>query len=524
MRQEEVKISRALISVTDKTAVVELAQQLSALGVEIISTGGTAKVLSEAGINIIPIQEITGSPEAFGGRMKSISFQVGSALLYRRHHDDDIVDAKKLNIRPIDLVVCNLYPFEEVLKKKSSEEVLVENIDIGGPTMIRAAAKNFESVTCLTASHQYKDFLDEFKSNNGKISFSLRRKFSSQAFALTAHYDSVIASYFVEEKNTTPLPLFNLQKLRYGENPHQAAWLAEINNSENNKGIARAKILQGKTLSYNNLLDADASWKCNSEVWHSLEKKYHAVTVVKHANPCGVALADSSLTALQKAWACDPISAFGSIITFSHELDAQSANWLSDKFIEIIIAPHFSTEALEILGKKKNLRLLECPPRLKDTEQVYRSISGGILIQEEDELQVEKLENVTKESFDESKILLAKFGLSVGKYLKSNGITLVGMSDDDFVLAGAGMGQPNRLDSLRMLAAPRAKELGFDPGELVLISDAFFPFRDSIEAAHEVGIKYIVQPGGSIRDQEVIEACNEFSMGMVFTGVRHFRH
>ncbi len=524
MREEILKPKRALISVTDKTGVIQLAKVLETFDIEIISTGGTAKKLEEAGIKVIPIQEITGNPEAFGGRMKSISFEVGSGLLFRRYNEDDQADMMKLSIRAIDIVVCNLYPFEEAIKKNSSEDELVENIDIGGPTMIRAAAKNYEAVSCLTSPNQYTDFTNELLELKGSITFSTRKKLAGEAFYLTAQYDTMISHSFNSQEIKAP-SFSQIRPLRYGENPHQKAWLALTKNLSNHSGIANAKVLQGKELSYNNLLDADASWKCNSDVWLCLEKNGHAVTVVKHANPCGVAFDQDPLEALKKAWASDPVSAFGSIITFSSQISAEIAKWLEDKFIEIVIAPSFSNEAKEIFSKKKNLRLLVCSPREEKTdEKVYRSIAGGLLIQEEDELIESKFANVTKTKFDTNMISLAHFGLALGKYLKSNAITLVAKDEDSYVLAGAGMGQPNRLDSLKMLAAPRAKKSGFDLKKVVLISDAFFPFRDSIEVAHEVGIKYIVQPGGSIRDEEVICACDEFNMAMLFTGHRHFRH
>jgi phosphoribosylaminoimidazolecarboxamide formyltransferase/IMP cyclohydrolase len=511
-------IQRALLSVSDKEGIIPLAKFLESKNIEIVSTGGTAKLLESEGIRITPITEITGNPEAFGGRMKSISFQVGSGLLFRRNNKQDVDDLNQLGIKPIDLVVCNLYPFAEVLSRGGEEEELIENIDIGGPTMIRAAAKNFESVTCLTRPSQYSEFMKNFEN----LKLGDRRSFSAAAFEMTAEYDSMISDYM---SDTRTIKLKNLKELRYGENPHQSATLGLISNLEGHSGIANAPILQGKALSYNNLLDADASWKCNSDAWMAMGKKDFAVTVVKHANPCGVAVAKTNLEALEQAWASDPISAFGSIITFSHEVDEKCANWLSNKFIEIVIAPSFSEDAKEIFAKKKNLRLLECSAREEKTgEQVYRSIAGGILIQDEDELIENEFQDVTKVTFDATKKELTRFGLAVGKYLKSNAITLVGMKGKSFVLAGAGMGQPNRLDSLKMLAAPRAVNLGFDLSEVVLISDAFFPFRDSIDVAHEVGIKYLVQPGGSIRDKEVIDACDEHGMSMVFTGHRHFRH
>lgn len=527
MQQNTLTVKRALLSVSDKTGIVDLAKFLESKGVEIISTGGTAQALKDAGVTVTPIEQVTGNPEAFGGRMKTISFQVESAILYRRGHEQDEHHADQLGIKPIDLVVCNLYPFAEAVKNKASEDELVDNIDIGGPTMIRAAAKNYESVCTLTKSDQYESFKNSFD----KLDFDLRRSFAISAFEMTAHYDIMIATEFnrrVHNKAFNAISLMDKEVLRYGENPHQSASFYKIKNS-NKPGIASAQVLQGKALSYNNLLDADAAWKSASDAFHmanGLDSKV-AVSVVKHLNPCGLAVAANATDALELAWKGDPVSAFGSIICFTSAVDDHIANWFEGKFVEILIAPMFTDEAKKILSKKKNLRLMEIGPRsIKSQETVYRSISGGMLVQLEDESTNEQLQCVTKKEFNDQKTRLANFGIAACKHLKSNGIALVSQNADGSMwLTGAGMGQPNRLDSLRSLAIPRfnSKE-ALDITEAVLISDAFFPFRDSIDAANEFNIKYIVQPGGSIRDEEVIAACDEHGIAMVFTGKRHFRH
>lgn len=523
-------IKRALISVSDKTGILEVAQQLQAWGIEIISTGGTAKLLQENGIRITKIQDVTGNPEAFGGRMKSISFQVGSALLFRRGHTQDEEDAKKLNINPIDLVICNLYPFHKVAENNADEDELIENIDIGGPTMIRAAAKNYESVAVLTDPSQYSLFLTQYAKTKA-LSFNERRNFALEAFKKTAHYDLMISNKLAMdfgEKDLTGFTLENPKLLRYGENPHQSATFYQTHNKKG-ASIASAHVLQGKALSYNNLLDADAAWKVCSDAYHSvdhLNKKY-AVSIIKHLNPCGLAVAGELSEALELAWKGDPVSAFGGIVCFSNTVTEDIAKWFDKKFVEIIIAPSFSQEALNLFAQKKNLRLLQTGlNEAQAQETVIRSISGGILVQDEDTYIDREFQSVTQKTFDTQKQLLSRFGVQACKHLKSNAICLVSETDSKALwLSGAGMGQPNRLDALRYLTIPRFElKEGVEITQSVLISDAFFPFRDSIDAANEFNIKYIIQPGGSIRDEEVIAACDEFDIAMAFTGKRHFRH
>jgi phosphoribosylaminoimidazolecarboxamide formyltransferase/IMP cyclohydrolase len=519
------QIKRALLSVSDKTGIVELAQELKLLGVELISTGGTFKALTDKGIVVTPIEKVTGNPEAFGGRMKTISFQVESALLYRRDVEQDQQDAKELEIEPIDLVVCNLYPFADAVKNEASEEELVEKIDIGGPTMVRAGAKNFKSVTVLTSPGQYEGFLEKLKANKGELSYEDRRQLALEAFVHTAQYEGMIANEFskrFDNQSALHLNMTSSKELRYGENSHQKA---RYYQTESGAGVGNAPVLQGKELSYNNLLDADAAWKCASDVWHASGNKGVACTVVKHLNPCGVAVAETSERALELAWECDPVSAFGSIIAFTAPVTKECVEWLKGKFIEVIMAPSFEAQALELLQKRKNVRVLVIDPKpLENKENTVKSILGGVLVQDEDEGVDPELQCMTQTPFPDGREELVHFGVMVNKYLKSNSVALVTENEKgERSILGAGMGQPNRIDALRKIAAPMARERG-GIEKAFLISDAFFPFADSIEVCHQEGIKFIVQPGGSIRDKEVIEACDQYGIAMVFTGRRHFRH
>ncbi|MDP3433346.1 MAG: bifunctional phosphoribosylaminoimidazolecarboxamide formyltransferase/IMP cyclohydrolase PurH, partial [Bacteroidota bacterium] len=364
----------------------------------------------------------------------------------------------------------------------------------------------------------------------GATSIEDRKEFARLAFAASSHYDSAIFNYFnPEQSEEARISVNDGQVLRYGENPHQTATFFKFNNSNSEITLSNAKVLQGKALSYNNMLDADAAWKSASDAYYSvshLENKV-AVSVVKHLNPCGLAVTDNIMKSLELAWAGDPVSAFGGIICFTGKVDKIIAEWFEKRFVEIIIATDYTPEALEVFSKKKNLRVLATPVKPEIAgERLYRSISGGLLVQDEDEGLETEFKNVTKIQFDSNKMNLSKFGLIACKHLKSNAIALVTQNaDGSFWLTGAGMGQPNRLDSLRQLTIPRfnLKE-GISIEDSVLISDAFFPFRDSVEAANEYGIKYIVEPGGSIRDEEVIAACDEFGIAMIFTGMRHFKH
>ncbi len=525
-----VKIKRALLSVSDKTGIQGLAKFLSEHGVELISTGGTAKSIADAGLEYTPIESVTGNPEAFGGRMKTISFPVASALLFRRDHSEDEEQAKDLNIQAIDLVVCNLYPFAGAVAEGADEADLIEKIDIGGPTMVRASAKNYAGVTVLTDPTQYADFMDTLKSEEGSIGFEQRRAFAISAFQHTAEYEAMIAEELTNRYTNEKMQWLQLRdgrELRYGENPHQAAhyFRSPKDLKGESSAIAGANIIQGKPLSYNNIMDADAAHRSASDAWVANSKAGVACAVIKHMNPCGLAVADTGMKALELAWEGDSISAFGGVLCFTGEVTEDVAEWLRDKFIEVLIAPYLTPEAIKIFAKKKNLRVLLCAPRDRVLgERMIKSVSGGILVQDEDEGLDPEFQSVTKNEFPKERKRLAQFGVMASKHLKSNAIALVRMcSGGELQLVGAGMGQPNRVDSIRKLAGPRAAEKG-ELDDLILVSDAFFPFADNIEVADELGIKNIIQPGGSIRDEEVIKACDDRGIAMAFTGRRHFRH
>ena len=531
MKQETRFIKRALISVTDKTNLNSLVETLHKFKVEIISTGGTKKFIEDLGIPVTSIEKVTGNPEAFGGRMKSISFPVTSSLLFRRYHEVDLVEARELNIDPIDLVVCNLYPFEKYVGTGAEEDMLIENIDIGGPLMLRASAKNYESVTVLSDVSDYDYFLTNFK---GSTTFLERRALAVKTFERIAKYDLMIAdelsTQFGEEKKFEArqwLKLDSQESLRYGENPHQKATLFKFKNTATSVSLVNAEVLQGKELSYNNWVDADAAWRVMSDV-ALVSKEKPVVAIIKHANPCGLSVATNLLSALEEAWNGDSVSSFGGIIAFSQSVDEKCAKFLNERFIEVVIAPDYSQEALKYFAKKKNVRILKIPNRLKhESEFIVKSISGGLLMQSEDESygKSEELKLVTKNEMPLKTLELVDFGILACKHLKSNGIALVCKTDNgNFTLAGTGMGQPNRLDSLQLLAKVRAENKGLSMENMLLVSDAFFPFADSVEVCHRVGIKSIIQPGGSIRDEEVIAACDKFGIAMMTTGKRHFRH
>ncbi|HKJ42270.1 MAG TPA: bifunctional phosphoribosylaminoimidazolecarboxamide formyltransferase/IMP cyclohydrolase [Sunxiuqinia sp.] len=524
------KIKSALISVYHKDKLDAIVKKLDKLGVKIYSTGGTQSFIEGLGIDVTAVESLTSYPSILGGRVKTLHPKVFGGILNRRENEGDQQQIAEYEIPEIDLVIVDLYPFEETVASGASEQDIIEKIDIGGIALIRAAAKNFKDVIILSSREQYEEFNQLLGEKNGESSMEDRKAFARKAFATSSHYDSAIFNYFNEgitDKNRVSLNKGHV--LRYGENPHQSATFYKFDNADSQITLANAEVLQGKALSYNNLLDADASWKSASDAFHSVThlKNKVAVSVIKHLNPCGLAVTDDIMKSLDLAWAGDPISAFGSIICFTDTVTEEVAQWFGKKFVEIIIAPAFTPEALEVFSKKKNLRLLVTPIKAETTgEKLYRSISGGMLVQDEDEGMDSEYKNVTKIQFGDNKMNLAKFGITACKHLKSNAIAIVTEnSDGSFWLTGAGMGQPNRLDSMRQLTMPRFEmKEGVKIAESVVISDAFFPFRDSIEAANEYGVKYIVEPGGSIRDQEVIEACDEFGIAMLFTGRRHFKH
>ena len=524
------KIKSALISVYHKEKLDEIVKKLDELGISIYSTGGTQSFIESLGIKVTAVEDLTGYPSILGGRVKTLHPKIFGGILNRRENEGDQKQIAQYEIPEIDLVIVDLYPFEETVASGAPEEDIIEKIDIGGIALIRGTAKNYNDVVIISSRSQYGVLLRLLEEKGGETSLDDRKAFAGDAFATSSHYDSAIFNYFnngITDKNR--ISLNNGHVLRYGENPHQSATFYKFNNTATQTSLANADVLQGKALSYNNLLDADAAWKSAGDAFHSVThiKNKSAVAVIKHLNPCGLAVSDNTLKSLELAWAGDPVSAYGSIICFTDTVTKEVAEWFGKKFIEIIIAPAFTEEALQILGKKKNLRLLVAPVKPEIThEKLYRSINGGMLVQDEDEGLDTEFRNVTKKQFDGKKMKLTKFGITACKFLKSNAIALVTENaDGSFWLTGAGMGQPNRLDSLRQLTIPRfnMKE-GVRMEEAVLISDAFFPFRDNIEAANEFGVKYLVEPGGSIHDEEVIQACDEYDIAMLFTGRRHFKH
>jgi phosphoribosylaminoimidazolecarboxamide formyltransferase / IMP cyclohydrolase len=521
------KITRALVSVSDKTGLDSLAAALAAQGTEIISSGGTLKYLAERGIAATPIESVTGNPECFGGRMKTLSFPVASAILYRRGHETDEQEAAQLSIRAIDLVVCNLYPFESVAKTNPPEDVLIENIDIGGPTLIRAAAKNHAAVTVITCPSQYAALIADMAANGGGTSPVLRQKWALDAFRHTARYDGMIAAKLEDlwqaEGRTIVITPETGTPLRYGENPHQSS---HVHADPFHAGIAGALPLQGKELSYNNLLDADAAWRSCGDAAVVAPADFPAVvSIIKHLSPCGVAAAKTPLGALAAAWAGDPVSSFGGILAFNMPVDADVAVWLQDRFVEVIVAPAYSDAALALFAKKPNLRLLALPAFDGSYKQpMVRSISGGYVVQQEDNGADADFKPATANPFPPAKAALARFGVMACKHLKSNAIGLFSETAEGMSMIGAGMGNPNRLVSMKQ-AVEKARDNGHASlKDCVLVSDAFFPFADNIGIAAAAGIRYIVQPGGSVKDKDVIQACEEQDIAMAFTGRRHFRH
>lgn len=525
------KIKTALVSVFHKENLDKIILKLNALNVKILSTGGTKSFIESLGVPVTSVESLTGYPSILGGRVKTLHPKVFGGILSRRDNQGDVSQLTEYDIPEIDLVIVDLYPFEKTVESGAGEQDIIEKIDIGGISLIRAAAKNFADVVIVPSQNEYVPLLEKLEQNNGDFSLTERRWFAQRAFSVSSHYDAAIFGYFNggADDSTERISLNNGEILRYGENPHQKATFFKFKNSPQEVSLANARVIQGKALSYNNMLDADAAWKSASDAFHSVNHISNkvAVSVIKHLNPCGLAVTGNITESLELAWEGDPTSAFGSIICFTDTVTKEVAVWFGSKFVEIVIAPKFTDEALEVFSSKKNLRLLEIPVKTEITgEKLYRSISGGMLVQDEDEGMDQQFETVTSKLFEPTKMNLAKFGITACKHLKSNAIAIVTENGNgSFWLTGAGMGQPNRLDSLRQLTMPRFSiKKGLEIGNSVLISDAFFPFRDSIEVANEYGVKYIVEPGGSIRDNEVIEACNEFGIAMAFTGRRHFKH
>lgn len=522
-------IKRALISVSDKSGIVEFARALQQRGVEILSTGGTARLLSEQGVAVTEVSDYTKFPEMMDGRVKTLHPLVHGGILGRRGIDDAVMTEH--GIAPIDLVVVNLYPFARTVAEPDCPlEKAVENIDIGGPTMVRAAAKNHRDVAIVVNSADYDRVIAEMDAHEGSLTFETRFDLAIRAFEHTAAYDSAIANYFglkapdygIDDgaerafPRTLNLNFVKLQNMRYGENPHQkAAFYRDL--EEAGSCIATARQLQGKELSYNNISDTDAAIECVREFTEP------ACVIVKHANPCGAALAADLKTAYEKAFACDSESAFGGIIVFNRDLDGAAAKAIIDRqFCEVIAAPHISEEARAEVARKKNIRLLEIGdlterrPRLE-----LKKVNGGLLVQEADTVCVNRdaLKVVTERAPTEAELDELLFAWKVCKYAKSNAIVYT----KDKCTLGIGCGQTSRVFSAR-IACLRAEDGKFDLHGAALASDAFFPFRDGVDAAAAAGISCIIQPGGSIRDAEVIAAANEHGIAMVFTGMRHFRH
>ncbi|WP_394243494.1 bifunctional phosphoribosylaminoimidazolecarboxamide formyltransferase/IMP cyclohydrolase [Vibrio astriarenae] len=524
-------IRRALISVSDKTGIVEFAQALANRGVDILSTGGTARLLAEKGISVTEVSDYTGFPEMMDGRVKTLHPKVHGGVLGRRGQDDEVMETHGIN--PIDMVVVNLYPFAETVAKEGCTlEDAVENIDIGGPTMVRSAAKNHKDVTIVVNAHDYDRVITEMDANEKSLTLETRFDLAIAAFEHTASYDGMIANYFgtmvpsygenkegdEESKfsRTFNQQFVKKQDMRYGENSHQdAAFYVEANPEE--ASVSTARQIQGKALSYNNIADTDAALECVKEF------DAPACVIVKHANPCGVALGDDILEAYNRAFRTDPTSAFGGIIAFNRELDAATAQAIVERqFVEVIIAPSVSAEAIEIVAAKKNVRLLECGEwTTKTTGFDVKRVNGGLLVQDRDQgmVTLDDLKVVSKRQPSDEELKDALFCWKVAKYVKSNAIVY---AKGDMTI-GVGAGQMSRVYSAK-IAGIKAADEGLEVAGSVMASDAFFPFRDGIDAAAEAGIKCVIQPGGSMRDQEVIDAADEHGMAMIFTGMRHFNH
>ena len=542
------KIQRALISVSDKAGIVEFARELSSLGIELLSTGGTSKALAAAGVPVRDVSDFTGFPEMLDGRVKTLHPRVHAGLLHLRDNAEHMATMKEHALDSIDLVCVNLYPFEQTVAKENvTFEEAIENIDIGGPTMLRSAAKNHAFVTVITDPADYAPVIAEIKSNDGNTTLATRLKLAQKVYAQQARYDAAIASYLsghvsgVEASAPFVLALPAGEKLRYGENPHQeAVFYRDPKPVE--ACIAWADILHGKEMSYNNYLDADAALEAVREL-----AGQPGVAIIKHSNPCGFATGVNLPQAFEAAWAGDPVSAFGSVIAVTQTIDLETAQLFAKRFIEVIIAPDYAADALEFLkAKSKHLRVLKLHQPLQKGRPApsLRQINGGLLVQGRDLEVNAQWVSLTANSFPEEKRALGEFGIKVCKHVKSNAIVIVReYAPGCYMQLGMGAGQPNRVDSLRKLAVPRAEEnitrlaqesaaYGTSPncfrdqimGECVLVSDAFFPFADNIDEAAEAGIRYIIQPGGSKKDEEVVSACDKYGIAMVFTGMRHFKH
>lgn len=501
----------ALLSVSDKTGIIEFAQSLTELGYQIIATGNTARTLINTGINVTSVSDITDFPEIFDGRVKTLHPKIFGGILFRRDNNSDITEAEKNNISPIDIVCVNLYPFEKVAENpKSDLDLIIENIDIGGPSLVRASAKNYKYVSVLTDSSQYENFIDELK--RGKVTTETRKKLAVEAFSHTAKYDTYISN-FLEDKFSIPVNSFriNIKKekdLRYGENPHQNASI--FGNFQD-----YFEVFHGKELSYNNILDLIASVELVEDLGEN------SCAIIKHMNPAGAAKSTDSLNAYIKALKCDPVSAFGGIVAFTSLLDEELADKLNDIFLEVICAPQFTEGAINILLKKKNRRLLRQLKSVRDSKISFRNIPGGVIVQDADHVTLDKnlLKTVTEKKPTEKELDDLYFAWTIAKHTKSNAIVFA----KDYATLGVGAGQMSRVDSSK-IAYLKAEQHGLDLKDSVAASDAYFPFADGLLEIIKCGATAVIQPGGSVRDNEVIDAANKNNISMVFTGIRHFKH
>ncbi|KJC61950.1 phosphoribosylaminoimidazolecarboxamide formyltransferase [Bradyrhizobium sp. LTSPM299] len=530
MTEQLRRVTRALLSVSDKTGLIDFARALADHGVELVSTGGTAKTIAAAGLKVKDVSELTSFPEMMDGRVKTLHPKVHGGLLAIRDNKEHAAAMQSHGIAPIDLLVVNLYPFEATVDKGAGFEECIENIDIGGPAMIRAAAKNHDDVAVVVEAHDYQSVLDELAAHKGATSLGLRRRLAAKAYARTAAYDAAISNWFAVQLDTKA-PDFRafggrlIQSLRYGENPHQTA--AFYATPQKRPGVATARQLQGKELSYNNINDTDAAYECVGEFD---PKRTAACVIVKHANPCGVAEGPDLATAYRSALACDSTSAYGGIIAVNRTLDAEAARAIIGIFTEVIIAPDATDEAIAIIAGRRNLRLLLAGglPDPRAVGLTAKTVAGGMLVQSRDNAVVEDMDIkiATKRAPTEAELRDLKFAFRVAKHVKSNTIIYA----KDLATVGVGAGQMSRVDSAR-IAARKALDAAAElklaeplTKGSVVASDAFFPFADGMLACIEAGATAVIQPGGSMRDDEVIKAADEHGIAMVFTGVRHFRH
>jgi phosphoribosylaminoimidazolecarboxamide formyltransferase/IMP cyclohydrolase len=530
MPQHLRRISRAILSVSDKTGLVEFARQLADFGIELVSTGGTAQALAEAGLKVRDVADLTGFPEMMDGRVKTLHPKIHGGLLAVRPNAEHARAMQDHGIAAIDLLVVNLYPFEATVAKGASFEDCIENIDIGGPAMIRAAAKNHADVAVIVEPDDYAVLIAELCDHQGSTTQTLRKRLAAKAFARTAAYDAAISNWFAGQLHDLA-PDFRafggrlVEALRYGENPHQPAAFYRMPDAR--AGVTSARQLQGKQLSYNNVSDTDAAYECVAEFDPA---RVAACAIIKHANPCGVAEGASLRDAYRKALACDPVSAFGGIVALNRPLDAEAARAITEIFTEVIIAPAARPEAIAIVGAKKNLRLLIAGalPDPRAAGLIVKSVAGGLLVQSRDNAAVDdmQLTTVTRRAPTAAELSDLRFAFRVAKHVKSNTIVYA----RDGATVGIGAGQMSRVDAARIAlrkAEEAAKAAGL-PAPLtkgsVVASDAFFPFADGLLVAIEAGATAVIQPGGSVRDDEVIKAANDHGIAMVFTGVRHFRH